>query len=59
MKLEDIQERLRAVTTADLRRIAGMCGVSYGTLLKLRYSHKIDPKLSTVEKLREFFRLAA
>ena len=47
---------VQRMTEPDLREIAEATGVPYRTLAKIRYGATQDPRVSTIEALRNYFR---
>jgi hypothetical protein len=52
----EVIERLKAEPPRDVRRIAVESGVPYATLRKLRADTTLDPRLSTLEGLIDYYR---
>jgi transcriptional regulator with XRE-family HTH domain len=53
--LSPVLARLREVKHSDLPEVARLSGVPESTLRKLRYGEVKDPRVQTVQALRNFF----
>ncbi|WP_427937004.1 hypothetical protein [Achromobacter marplatensis] len=53
--LPPILARLREVKHSDLPEVARLSGVPESTLRKLRYGEVKDPRVQTVQALRNYF----
>ncbi|AMG36271.1 helix-turn-helix domain-containing protein [Achromobacter xylosoxidans] len=53
--LPPVLARLRGVKHSDLAEVARLSGVPESTLRKLRYGEVKDPRVQTVQALRDYF----
>lgn len=53
--LSPVLARLREVKHSDLPEVARLSGVPESTLRKLRYGEVKDPRVQTVQALRNYF----
>lgn len=55
MKTSEVIDAVRACSEPQLRELMQATGIPLPTLAKIRYSVTLDPRSSTVDRLREHF----